>query len=469
MKLTVTKDALQALSPQYAFEKSILPLSLNGNKLELGLIDANNKKLINDIKFDTGFDVLPVELPADIILKNLKSNYPDQSNANSGQSESQNLLITDNSNVDFINQVIMGAIKTLASDIHLESLDDSFRIRYRIDGHLREVSKLNKDRNSSLISRVKIMANLDIAEKRRPQDGKIRFKFNDREIDIRVSTLPTTNGEKAVLRILDKSQLRLDMELLGLSDKQKTILLKHITAPYGMILVTGPTGSGKTTSLYAALKSIHSDEKNIMTVEDPVEYNLNGINQCNVKSDIGFNFASALRSFLRQDPDVIMVGEIRDKETAEIAIRASLTGHLVFSTLHTNDSVSAVTRLSDMGIEPFLIASSVKLIIAQRLVRKLCNCKIPANEPIPEWKINKQFLAVGCEECGYTGYRGRTALFEFAEITNEIQELISIRKSQSEIYKELKKNGFVTLQEAGREKIMVGITSYEEVLRETNL
>jgi len=277
--------------------------------------------------------------------------------------------------------------------------------------------------------------------------------------------------KKIVLRILDKTQLRLDLEKLGLNRNQVDILKRNLHLPYGMILVTGPTGSGKTTSLYAALQHIHTIDKNIMTVEDPIEYNLSGINQCNVKSDIGFDFASALRSFLRQDPDIIMVGEIRDKETAEIAIRASLTGHLVFSTLHTNDSVSCITRLIDMGIEPFLVASSVRLVVAQRLVRKLCSCKNEVNnDPFLEKNgISTGFIKNGCPKCNYTGYSGRVALFELLEINNNLSSLISKNATESEIREEVGIHGFRTLRDSGMEKIKDGITSYEEVLRETLL
>lgn len=361
------------------------------------------------------------------------------------------------SNIDFVDQFISNAIKINASDIHFECSENSFRVRYRVDGHLREIHAASAAKSSSVISRLKIMANLDISEKRRPQDGRIRFTNNKKPVDIRVSSLPTNYGEKIVLRILDKSQVELDLTKLGMDNNQLELLQRKIRIPYGMILVTGPTGSGKTTTLYSTLKEINSVEKNILTIEDPIEYDLEGINQSNVKSDIGYDFANALRAFLRQDPDVIMVGEIRDKETAEIAIRASLTGHLVFSTLHTNDSISALTRLIDMGIEPFLVASSVKLIIAQRLVRKLCVCKKNVD--------HKQ----DCQICGNTGYKGREALFEMVELTENLTELISRNASHREIKEMALKNGFRTLRESGEEKINLGITTKEEVWRETML
>ncbi|HEX3072195.1 MAG TPA: GspE/PulE family protein, partial [Ignavibacteriales bacterium] len=320
-------------------------------------------------------------------------------------------------------------------------------------------------------SRLKIMADLDISEKRRPQDGRIRFPHNNKTVDIRVSTLPTSYGEKIVLRILDKSNIQLELSTLGMSAEQFGIIEQNIKLPYGMILVTGPTGSGKTTTLYAALKHIHSVEKNIMTVEDPIEYNLEGINQSAVRPEIGYDFASALRSFLRQDPDIVMVGEIRDKETAEIAIRASLTGHLVFSTLHTNDSVSAITRLIDMGIEPFLVAASVKMIIAQRLVRKLCACKIKNGKDYLQnlLKTENSYKKNGCAKCGGTGYKGRTALYEVLKINEELTELITSGAPLGQIKAKAKEGGFISLRDIGVEKINSGITDHEEVLRETML
>lgn len=462
--ITINREISKIIAPEFAFGNSVLPLDISEKVLEVGVIDLNNIKLLNDLKFDTGMEINPIEMPADIIHIKLRELYPEY--VNEKERKRSEIFISDSTTVDFVNQVISGALKREASDIHFEALEDSFRIRYRIDGHLREVSKLSKERAAAISSRIKIMANLDIAEKRRPQDGKISFKYEGRDIDIRVSTLPTSFGEKTVLRLLDKSNLLLDLDSLGMDERHIKILRKHIHAPYGMILVTGPTGSGKTTTLYAALNEIHTEDKNIMTIEDPVEYNINGINQCHVKSDIGFDFASALRSFLRQDPDIIMVGEIRDRETAEIAIRASLTGHLVFSTLHTNDAISAISRLIDMGVEPFLVASSVRLIVAQRLVRKLCSCK---KAKADKQNGEQKFITTGCEICGYSGYKGRTALIEMAEITEDISELISRRATYNEILQKVKENNFISLLEAGKQKIKNGITTYEEVLRETSV
>ena len=468
--IEISPEAIALIPAKKAYEGDVLPIKIEDNFFYIGLPNKNDFKIINDISFYTGYKVKVIELPAEVILQKLKEIYKDQDYIkNNGEEISPENLVKEYSNVEFVNQIISGAIKSLASDIHLESFENSYRIRYRIDGYLREILNLPIERSLAIVSRLKIMSNLDISEKRRPQDGKIRFPFQNIVVDIRVSTLPTYFGEKIVLRILNKSQVQVDLSKLGLNNSQLDILKKNINLPYGMILVTGPTGSGKTTTLYAALKSVHSIEKNILTIEDPIEYNFDGINQSHVRPDIGYDFANALRSFLRQDPDVIMVGEIRDKETAEIAIRASLTGHLVFSTLHTNDSPSAITRLIDMGIEPFLVASSIKLIIAQRLVRVLCSCKNKVyDNQLPDG-IKTMFKKVGCGKCSYTGYRGRTAIFELLEVNESISELISKIISANEIRKKAKENGFKTLREAGIEKINMGDTTYEEVQRETML
>ena len=466
---TFDKTLANIISPRYAFEHNILPISMEDRTLTIGLINSGDQALVKEICFDTGLRIKVRELPGDVILRRLKELYPDYENENSGRngaiSESINV---DSSTVDFVNQIIIGAVKSAASDIHFEALENSFRIRYRIDGHLREISDLPPEKKSTIVSRLKILANLDISEKRRPQDGRFRFKTGNKTVDIRISSLPTNFGEKVVLRILDKSQLQLDLRKLGLSDEHFEMFTKKIRTPYGMILVTGPTGSGKTTTLYASLQHIHDPEKNILTVEDPIEYNLNGINQCHVKPEIGFNFANALRSFLRQDPDIIMVGEIRDKETAEIAIRSSLTGHLVFSTLHTNDSIAGISRLIDMGIEPYLISSSIKLIAAQRLIRNLCSCKREVRETEINEKLNCKIIydKNGCEKCNYTGYSGRSAIFEMFEISDEISELISANTPISEIRSAAAARGFKSMKDSGFEKIKNGITNYEEVMRE---
>lgn len=467
-EIKIEDEAVKKISAQQAFDWNILPIRIEDGALHIGTSSPDDKKLIDDISFFTGMKIRTVKLPPEIILEYIKTIYGENPVFTNGNGFQTKVLQNEHSNVDLVNKVIDEAIQSSASDIHLESFENNYRIRYRIDGHLREIMNLPVSRSAQISSRIKVMAGLDISEKRKPQDGKIKYKNKSNDVDIRVSTLPTNFGEKTVLRILDKSQLELDIEKLGLSKEHLKIILKNLQRPYGMILVTGPTGSGKSTSLYSFLQKIHRIEKNILTIEDPIEYNITGINQCNVKPDIGFTFASALRSFLRQDPDIIMVGEIRDKETADIAVRAALTGHLVFSTLHTNDSISAITRLIDMGVDSFLVAASVKLIIAQRLVRKLCNCKL-VNHTGNNGDQVISYSKGGCFECGMTGYKGRTALFEVLEITEELGEMISSDTSINEIRKKALENGFISLRQSGLKKIQMGITTNEEVIRETTI
>ncbi|MGC9045413.1 MAG: type IV-A pilus assembly ATPase PilB [Thermodesulfovibrio aggregans] len=380
--------------------------------------------------------------------------------------------------VRVVNQIMLNALSKRASDIHIEPFEDSVYVRYRIDGVLHDVLTLPAQLKGNLTSRIKILSNLDISEKRLPQDGRMKMKVGKKEVDFRVSTLPSMFGEKIVLRILEKGSLQLDLTRLGFEEESLEFFLEALSKPYGMILVTGPTGSGKTTTLYSALMKLNRPEVNIMTVEDPVEYTLPRITQVQVQEEIGKTFAQVLRSFLRQDPDIIMVGEIRDFETAEIAVKAALTGHLVLSTLHTNDAPSTITRLVNMGIEPFLISSSVILIVAQRLIRKLCeNCKREQKYSkdslikfgFPEDRLDglKIYEAKGCHECNQTGYRGRIAVYEVMPIKEEIRELILTGASASEIKKEAIKLGMLTLRQSGIRKVMAGITSIEEVLRVT--
>lgn len=379
--------------------------------------------------------------------------------------------------IKLANKIIIDALKMRASDIHIEPYEKGVNVRYRIDGVLHNSLNLPIQIKSSLITRFKIMAHLDISERRLPQDGRIKLKISGKEVDFRVSTLPVIYGEKIVLRVLEKSSLQLDLTKLGFEDISLKFFSEALEKPYGMILVTGPTGSGKTTTLYSALMKLNKPGVNIMTVEDPVEYSFPGINQVQIKEDIGLTFASALRAFLRQDPDIIMVGEIRDFETAEIAVKAALTGHLVLSTLHTNDAASTITRLINMGIEPFLISSSLILIIAQRLVRKLCpHCKkeekyskehlikIGFPEDMEQIKI---YSPQGCSECNNTGYSGRIALYEVMPIKDEIKELILTGAPAIEIKKEAVKLGMITLRQSGINKILQGITSVDEVIRIT--
>jgi type IV pilus assembly protein PilB len=459
LSINIPEEFKKRLPVKFIYENSILPIKLENGILTVAISDKTNTRITDDLKFYTGCNLELVEYPNDIILTKLKENFPFEEKK--GNEYSSNKNVNELSTIDFVNHIIAEALKSSASDIHFELYDKIFRIRYRIDGHLREVMNLPVSKSSSIMSRIKIMSELDIAEKRRPQDGKISFTSNNRTIDIRVSTLPTNYGEKIVLRILDKSNLDLNIAKLGMDDEQIEILKTALNNPYGMILVTGPTGSGKTTTLYSALKHIHTVERNIVTIEDPIEYNIDGVNQSSVKPEIGYDFASALRAFLRQDPDIIMVGEIRDYETAEIAMRASLTGHLVFSTLHTNDAISAIIRLIDMGIEPYLVASSLKMIVAQRLVRKLCKCRVKTSENTYEKK--------GCEECGFWGYKGRTAIFELITIDDSFYDTITKRSSLNTLRAFLKEKGIKCLRDSGIIKVQNGITTYEEVYRETTI
>jgi len=386
--------------------------------------------------------------------------------------------------VRLVNILMVDSLRRGASDIHIEPYEKDFRIRFRIDGVLYDIMHPPMKLRDPLISRLKIMAKLDISEKRLPQDGRIKIKVKidnrSRELDFRVSTLPTLFGEKVVLRLLDKEKLMLDMTKLGFEPESLEKFQRNISNPYGMVLVTGPTGSGKTNTLYSALQALNTSETNIMTAEDPVEFNLQGINQVQMKEQIGLNFAAALRSFLRQDPNIVLVGEIRDFETAEIAIKAALTGHLVLSTLHTNDAPSTVSRLVNMGIEPFLVATSVNIIQAQRLIRRICSgCKEEANIP-PEALIEIGFSAeeaadltlykgAGCDACLNTGYKGRVGLYETMEVNDELRELIIIGASSIELRRKAIEAGMITLRGSGLAKLRQGITTVEEVVKETVL
>ena len=377
-----------------------------------------------------------------------------------------------------MNLIIADAIRKRASDIHLEPYEKVFRVRYRIDGVLHDMMNPPKQMEPAILSRVKIMANLDIAERRLPQDGRLSVKFQNREIDLRVSSLPTIYGEKIVMRVLDKGSVVLDLTRLGFEEDDLNRFKKVITTPYGMILVTGPTGSGKSTTLYAAVATINNPDINIITAEDPVEFNIAGVNQVLVREDIGYNFAAALRAFLRQDPDVILVGEMRDLETAQIAIRAALTGHLVFSTLHTNDAPSTVTRLQDMGIPPFLISSSLLLVIAQRLVRRIClECREAAQVPVSalidvgfrpeEAEGVRVYAGKGCANCANTGYKGRISVHEIMWMNPELQEAIVRQRPANEIKDIAVKAGMRTLRQTGLRKVANGLTTIDEVLRVT--
>lgn len=478
----------------------IFPLSKTGASLTVAMTDPSNVFALDDVKFMTGYDVLPVVASESSIKEAIARHY-EQSDAlqdvvasmtdmdDAGldliQESEDTADISELKNagedapvVKLVNLILSEAIARGASDIHLEPYEKEYRVRYRVDGVLYDIMQPPVRLKSALSSRVKIMSELDIAERRLPQDGRIKLKVRDKGIDLRVSTLPTLFGEKIVMRILDQSNLNLDLTQLGFEEKALKDFQQAIHSPYGMVLVTGPTGSGKTTTLYSALSTVNEVDVNIMTAEDPVEYNLKGINQVHVREDIGLTFASALRSFLRQDPDIVMVGEIRDYETGEIAVKAALTGHLVFSTLHTNDAPSTIQRMLNMGIEPFLISASVVVIVAQRLARKICEeCKdveeVPENalEEIGFTKEEigtfKPYKGRGCQACGDTGYKGRKALYEVMPVTDELKEMILRGASVAELKAAAIKQGMKSLRMSGLTKIKEGVTTLEEVLRVT--
>ncbi len=483
-----------------AYKYQIFPISKNGAVLTISMTDPSNVFAIDDIKFMTGYDVLPVVASESAIKEAIAKHY-EQSDAlqtvvdrMTGIDDEKLDLIQDREDdvdiselknagedapvVKLVNLILSEAISRESSDIHLEPYEKAYRVRYRVDGILYDVMQPPVRLKAALSSRIKIMSELDIAERRLPQDGRIKLKIKDKAVDLRVSTLPTLFGEKIVMRILDKSNLNLDLTKLGFEEKPLEDFDEAIHSPFGMVLVTGPTGSGKTTTLYSALSTVNNVDVNIMTAEDPVEYNLLGINQVHVREEIGLTFASALRSFLRQDPDIVMVGEIRDFETAEIAVKAALTGHLVLSTLHTNDAPSTISRLLNMGVEPFLVSASVILILAQRLSRKICEqCK--EEEEIPEdalidigfskEEVNsfKCFNGKGCQTCSGTGYKGRIALYEVMPVKEELKEMILKGASASELKKAAVRLGMKTLRMSGLTKIKEGVTSVEEVLRVT--
>ncbi|MGA1846905.1 type IV-A pilus assembly ATPase PilB [Deferribacter abyssi] len=491
-------NKILSLIPQDLMHKFlVIPIDREGQTLKVAIADPSNVYALEELRFLTGFNIKPYVAVESAIREFLEKHVDAESNVLAEfeemdldelefedveeEEKSTEVLkkeLEETPVVKLVNYVLNEAVKRGASDIHLEPYEKEFRIRLRVDGVMHELIRPPRRIKDAVISRLKILANLDIAEKRLPQDGRIKMKLQGRSIDMRVSTLPVLYGEKVVLRILDKSSLQLDLEKLGFEKISLKRFIKAIESPYGMVLVTGPTGSGKSTTLYSALNRLNKEEVNIMTAEDPVEYNLFGINQVQMKEDIGLNFAAALRSFLRQDPDIIMVGEIRDYETAEIAIKAALTGHLVLSTLHTNDAPSTVNRLLNMGIEPFLVASSTILILAQRLARKICtNCK-------EEIKLPKEALlsvgfkkdeigtfaimkGKGCENCSGTGYKGRVALYEVMEVSENIKELILRGANATEIKKMAVEEGMITLRRSGLEKVKKGITTIEEVVRVT--
>ncbi len=475
-----TQAVLSLVPKALALKIPALPLAIEDGILVCAVPEGMEESALRDLEFVTGRRVRCLPTPKAELDGSIARAYQrgtETSNLDAGDGHPSPHAASINSEVSAVSlasALIADAVKMGASDIHVEPYETFVRIRYRLDGVLREVSQPGVAQGRTLISRLKIMADLDIAEKRRPQDGRIRVREEGRTIDIRVSTLPTDFGEKVVLRILDKSRLQLDLSRLGFEDADLASFKKALRLPHGMILVTGPTGSGKTTTLYAALNHINHPGINITTIEDPIEYNLPGINQTHVRADIGLTFAAALRSILRQDPNIVMVGEIRDGETAEIAIRAALTGHLVLSTLHTNDAPSAITRLVDMGVAPFLVAASVKLILAQRLLRRICpDCSSPDLDGERQCPTGEGIVlsglrrGKGCPHCHNSGYRGRTAAYEILQIGDDLATLISSDFAADSIAQAAKNAGFRSLRQSALLVAGKGITSLEEVCRET--
>jgi type IV pilus assembly protein PilB len=491
-----------------ALRYQVIPLSRVGSVLTIAMTDPTNVFAMDDIKFMTGFNVEPVVASESAIAEAIGRFYGGTSSTHEELSSLMKDLVDEDQELELaaeeqeldaatlekaaeeapiiklVNLILTDSVKRGASDIHVEPYENEMRVRFRIDGVLQTVMSPPLKLRDAITSRMKIMAKLDIAEKRLPQDGRIMIKYKaegkKKELDFRVSSVPTLYGEKIVLRLLDKENLRLDMTKLGFEPESLKKFERSILRPYGMVLVTGPTGSGKTNTLYSSVSRLNQVDTNIMTAEDPVEFQLQGINQVQMKDQIGLNFAAALRAFLRQDPNIILVGEIRDFETAEIAVKAALTGHLVLSTLHTNDAPSTISRLMNMGIEPFLVATSVNLICAQRLVRRICaNCKeeleipeqalIDAGYTPEEAKTTKIYHGKGCSTCGKRGYKGRTGLYEVMEINDELRELILVGASALELKKKAIEQGMLTLRRSGLIKSALGQTTLEEVIRETVL
>ena len=497
-RFEVDPKILKLVPGDMATKGVVLPLKREGRTLTVAMADPSDMGLLEDLKFVTRFDLFPV-IAGEFTLRALIEKHYQQGN----QQELENLLkdmeaagedlevveereeetvtqaqLEDAPVVKLINGLLIEAVKRGASDIHIEPFEHEIRVRYRIDGALLEIMRPPLKMKAALTSRIKILSQLNIAERRVPQDGRLKLKMGNRVIDFRVSTLPVLYGEKIVMRILDKGNLTLDLTKFGFETKAEKDLMRAILNPYGMVLVTGPTGSGKTTTLYSALSRVNTPEVNIMTAEDPVEYNLMGINQVLVRNEIGLTFAAALKAFLRQDPNIIMIGEIRDLETGGIAIKAALTGHLVLSTLHTNDAASTITRLIDMGVEAFNVASAVNLVVAQRLVRRICkDCKGPhqyTDEELSTLGTDLEKLrtisfmkGTGCDTCSGTGYKGRAGLYEVMALSPELRRQILRGASVSEMQEQAVLEGMLTLRMDGMKKVERGVTTLEEVVKET--
>jgi type IV pilus assembly protein PilB len=486
---------IKLVPTEVAQKYQVIPINRAGSTLIIAMSDPSNIFAIDDIKFMTGYNVEVVVAPEASIKQSIDKYYDQSASFDEVMSDLDDIdleLVDEADDVDvrdlekasedapvvkLVNLILTDAIKRKASDIHIEPYEKSFRVRYRIDGVLYEVMKPPMKLKAAITSRLKIMAEMDIAERRLPQDGRIKIKLpGGKDMDYRVNCLPTLFGEKVVLRLLDKSNLQLDMTKLGYESKALEWFKREIHKPFGMVLVTGPTGSGKTVSLYSALAELNKTTENISTAEDPVEFNFAGINQVQMHEEIGLNFAAALRAFLRQDPDIIMIGEIRDFETAEIGVKAALTGHMVLSTLHTNDAPSTINRLLNMGIEPFLVASAVNLITAQRLGRRVCSeCKQPEAIPkqalidagVPPEDVDEFvcYKGTGCTNCNNTGYRGRVGIYQVMPMFEEIRELILAGANTAEIKRESMRLGVKTMRQSAITKLKEGMTSLEEVLR----
>jgi type IV pilus assembly protein PilB len=504
LNIDIDPDTLRLVPVHIAKKYEVLPVKRIGSTLTLAMSDPTNVFALDDIAFMTNLQILPVVAPQAAIRKVLDRAY-DAVQPGSSMTDMMSEITRDATNIEIledeqasaqvdvfelkesadeapvvklVNMVFVDAIRKGASDLHWEPYEKTFRVRFRIDGVLHEMLSPPKRLEPAIISRLKIMSNLDISERRLPQDGRIKLRYGRREIDFRVSVLPTIFGEKAVLRILDKEALQLDMTKLGFDEWSFEKFQHAIRQPYGMILITGPTGSGKTTTLYSAISTINAPEHNIMTAEDPVEYNLKGVNQVQINESIGRTFAGVLRSFLRQDPDVILVGETRDLETAQISIRAALTGHLVFTTLHTNDCPSTIARLVDMGMQPFLLSSALLLVLAQRLGRRICkDCREPIEGHeddlvpyghVPDGRGRVTFFrGKGCQTCNFTGMKGRVAIYEVMPVTEDLRGVILRGAQTAEIRELAQARGMKTLRQAGLLKVLEGTTTVEEVLRVT--
>ncbi|MBD3412998.1 MAG: type IV-A pilus assembly ATPase PilB [Candidatus Aminicenantes bacterium] len=503
----VYPDVISLIPFEIAQKYLIMPIHRIRSFLTLAMVDPTDLDVIEDVRFRTGLSIQPVIASESGILNAIEKYYGSSDSIKvkqivdeieQAEDTSVNIIEEEDEDYDIeeltksteeapiitlVNTVFIDSIKKGASDIHFEPYEKVFRVRYRLDGTLYEMMNLAMKFKNPVVSRVKILSNMDIAEKRLPQDGRIKIRVklengNKKEVDMRVSSVPTIFGEKIVVRILDKGMLKLDLTKLGFEKKPLDVFQNSINSPWGIILVTGPTGSGKTNTLYSAISNLNSTDTNIMTAEDPVEFYLEGINQVNINEKIGLRFSTILRNFLRQDPDIMLVGEMRDFDTVDVAIKAALTGHLVFSTVHTNDAASTITRLVNMDVEPFLIADSVRLIVAQRLVRRLCKSCREEHKLTPDAledigfssadaKKVKVYKPKGCPSCNNTGYKGRTALFEVLEVTEDIKEMILSKAQSKQIKKKGMKQGMLTLRQSGLEKIKKGITSVEEVLRVT--